>query len=172
MQSITIRNTVIGEGLPKIIVPLMAPGEKELLEEIEAVNRLRPDIIEWRADVYEHVDSLDAVKGMLEKLRKAAGATPLLFTFRTHKEGGNKVIDDRFYIELLKTAIETKHIDLADVELFTGEAEVKSIVKTAEDNGVYVVMSNHDFHQTPKKKKSFPGCGTCRRTARTFRKSR
>lgn len=70
MQSITIRNTVIGEGLPKIIVPLMAAGEKELLEETEAVNRLRPDIIEWRADVYEHVDSLDAVKGMLEKPRK------------------------------------------------------------------------------------------------------
>lgn len=79
MHTITIKNTVIGEGLPKIIVPLMALGEKELLEEMEAVNKLHPDIIEWRADVYEHVDSLDAVKDMLEKLRKAAGENTAAF---------------------------------------------------------------------------------------------
>ncbi|KXZ23577.1 3-dehydroquinate dehydratase [Bacillus nakamurai] len=151
MNSITIKNTVIGEGLPKIIVPLMAAGEKELLQEIEDVNSLHPDIIEWRVDVYEHVDSLDAVKNMIQKVRKAAGDTPLLFTFRSHKEGGNKVIEDSFYVELVKTAIETKQIDLVDVELFTGEAEVKSIVAAAEANGVYVVMSNHDFHKTPEK---------------------
>lgn len=151
MNSITIKNTVIGEGLPKIIVPLMAAGEKELLEEIEDVNTLHPDIIEWRVDVYEHVDSLDAVKDMIQKVRQAAGDTPLLFTFRSHKEGGNKVIEDSFYVELVKTAIETKQIDLVDVELFTGEAEVKSIVAAAEANGVYVVMSNHDFHKTPEK---------------------
>ncbi|MCC9022456.1 type I 3-dehydroquinate dehydratase [Bacillus nakamurai] len=151
MNSITIKNTVIGEGLPKIIVPLMAAGEKELLQEIEDVNSLHPDIIEWRVDVYEHVDSLDAVKNMIQKVRKAAGDTPLLFTFRSHKEGGNKVIEDSFYLELVKTAIETKQIDLVDVELFTGEAEVKSIVAAAEANGVYVVMSNHDFHKTPEK---------------------
>ncbi|MBT2572454.1 type I 3-dehydroquinate dehydratase [Bacillus sp. ISL-51] len=151
MNSITIKNKVIGEGLPKIIVPLTASGENELLQEIEDVHTLHPDIIEWRVDVYEHVDSLDAVKDMIQKVRKAAGDTPLLFTFRSHKEGGKKVIEDSFYVKLVKTAIETKQIDLVDVELFTGEAEVKSIVATAEANGVYVVMSNHDFHKTPEK---------------------
>ncbi len=102
MQSITIRNTVIGEGLPKIIVPLMAAGEKELLEEIEAVNRLRPDIIEWRADVYEHVDSLDAVKDMLEMSRKAAGATPSLSHSELIKKAEIKLLMTAFTLNCLK----------------------------------------------------------------------
>ncbi|AKL83502.1 type I 3-dehydroquinate dehydratase [Bacillus atrophaeus] len=151
MKTITIKNTTIGEGVPKIIVPLMAATEEQLLQEAESVTSLHPDIIEWRADVYEEVDRLEAVAGMAAKLRKALPDTLLLFTFRSHKEGGNKEIEDSYYIELLKTVIGTKQIDLVDVELFYDESDVKSVVKTAENNGVYVIMSNHDFHQTPEK---------------------
>ena len=58
MQTITIKNVKIGEGVPKIIVPLMGTTQEELLQEVETVKSLEPDIIEWRVDVYEHVESL------------------------------------------------------------------------------------------------------------------
>ncbi|MGG0849094.1 type I 3-dehydroquinate dehydratase [Peribacillus simplex] len=151
MQTITIKDVTIGEGVPKIIVPLMGTTEKELLKEVETVNALEPDIIEWRVDVFEQVESLEAVSEMISKLRRAVPSTLLLFTFRSHKEGGNKKITDEHYFQLLHTAIRTKNIDLVDVELFFEESSVKETVKVAEENGVYVVMCNHDFDKTPEK---------------------
>ena len=68
MQTITIKDVTIGEGVPKIIVPLMGTTEEELLKEVETVNALRPDIIEWRVDVFEQVESLEAVSDMISKL--------------------------------------------------------------------------------------------------------
>jgi 3-dehydroquinate dehydratase I len=150
MDTLTIRNITIGEGIPKIIVPLMGITEEQILEEAEAVNVLKPDIIEWRVDAYEHIESLDAVSRLITKLRNKLQETLLLFTFRSHKEGGKKEISDGYYFELLQTAIRSKKVDLVDVELFY-EADVKALVATAEENGVYVIMSNHDFHKTPDK---------------------
>ena len=152
MAVLSIGKTVIGEGMPKIIVPLMGQTEEELVQEIEKVKRLKPDIIEWRVDVYEHVEDIESVQEMITKLRAALSDELLLFTFRSHKEGGNKKVSVSYYMELLQEAIRTKQIDLVDVELFTGEQYVKELVETAEANGVYVIISNHDFEKTPSKK--------------------
>ena len=40
---------------------------------------------------------------------------------------------------------------MIDVELFTGEAQVKELIAHAHDKGVRVIMSNHDFDKTPEK---------------------
>ncbi|PFO09389.1 type I 3-dehydroquinate dehydratase [Bacillus sp. AFS076308] len=151
MNTISIKNKVIGEGTPKIIIPLMGKTEEQLFQEFNEIKTLAPDIIEWRVDVYEHVEDLEAVKQMLSELRRLATDSLLLFTFRSHKEGGNKEISDRNYVELLQTVIRTKNIDLIDIELFTNDSAVKELVALAEENGIFVVMSNHDFHKTPKK---------------------
>ena len=151
MNTISIKNKVIGEGIPKIIIPLMGKTEEQLFQELNEVKTLAPDIIEWRVDVYEHVENLEAVKQMLSELRRLATDSLLLFTFRSHKEGGNKEISDRNYVELLQTVIRTKNIDLIDIELFTNDSAVKELVALAEEDGIFVVMSNHDFHKTPKK---------------------
>ncbi|WP_338449899.1 type I 3-dehydroquinate dehydratase [Niallia oryzisoli] len=151
MAILSVGKTVLGEGLPKIIVPLMGTTTEELVKEINEVKSLKPDIVEWRVDVYEHVDQIDTVQEMISTLRSVLSDELLLFTFRSHKEGGNKEVPVSYYVELLQAAIRTKKIDLVDVELFTGEAYVKELVETAEENGVYVIMSNHDFEKTPSK---------------------
>ena len=45
----------------------------------------------------------------------------------------------------------TKNIDLVDVELFSEETVIGNILATAKENGVFVIMSNHDFFKTPAK---------------------
>jgi len=89
------------------------------------------------------------VKETLSIIRKALFPTPLLFTFRSHREGGNKHIEDTYYKQLLEEVIQTKDIDLVDVELFS--SNVKEIVESAKACDIYVVMSNHDFEKTPVK---------------------
>ncbi|MGM9925721.1 MAG: type I 3-dehydroquinate dehydratase [Bacillus sp. (in: firmicutes)] len=151
MNVLKIRNVAIGEGAPKVIIPLVGRTEEQLLQEAGYIRSLQPDAVEWRADLYEEVENLQAVEAMLARLREVFKEELLLFTFRSHKEGGDKVISDAFYVELNQMAIRTKWIDLVDVELFHGAENVKKLLAAAKENGVFVIMSNHDFAKTPPK---------------------
>lgn len=55
------------------------------------------------------------------------------------------------YVRLNQEMAESGSVDLVDAELFTGDEEVRQIVKTAHQCGVKVIASNHDFHKTPDK---------------------
>lgn len=107
------------------------------------------DVVEWRVDWFEHVFDIEKVKEVLKELRAALKETPLLFTFRTSKEGGEKAIEPEAYAALNKAAAETGNVDLVDVEAFTGDEIVKDIIQAAHKAGVKVVASNHDFDKTP-----------------------
>ena len=151
MSILKIKDVVIGEGVPKIIVPIIGKTKEDIIQEANIVKELAPDVVEWRVDMYEDVENLTAITFLIEKLRKIFVDELLLFTFRSHKEGGNKEISDAYYVELNQTAIRTKNIDLIDVELFNEEQNVKTLVDAAKENGVFIIMSNHDFLKTPSK---------------------
>ena len=108
MQVVSIRDVHIGEGIPKIIVPLMGKKEENLLLEIREILQTEPDIIEWRVDVLEEVENIAAVKQTLSAIRKELYPIPLLFTFRSHREGGNKIITDAYYKQLLEEVSHNK----------------------------------------------------------------
>ena len=109
------------------------------------------DVVEWRVDWFEGVFDFAQVEDVLKDLRSALGETPILFTFRTSKEGGEKAIEADAYAELNKKAAATGLVDLVDVEAFTGDEVVKDIIEGAHAYGVKVVASNHDFDTTPDK---------------------
>lgn len=149
MKTVTVRNTVIGEGIPKICVPIVGKNENELLSEVEALKAVSVDVVEWRMDWFEGIEDLVAAKAMLKTLRNALGDLPILATFRSKNEGGERSVPTAYYVELNKAIAESKDADMIDVELFTGDAEVKEIVTAAHACDVKVVMSNHDFDKTP-----------------------
>ncbi|MEC5425376.1 type I 3-dehydroquinate dehydratase [Virgibacillus sp. C22-A2] len=151
MSNITVKNLTIGEGIPKIVVPLMGATDAGILEELQHVKSLEPDIIEWRVDAYMEVEKLESVMAALATIRVALDDIPLLFTFRSHKEGGNRVITDSYYVELLTTAIRSNEVDLLDIELFYQDVIVKSLIKEAKASGVCVIVSNHNFTHTPSR---------------------
>lgn len=148
---VEVRNLKLGEGIPKICVPLVGKTDEEIISEAKGLKGLKLDLIEWRVDHYEGVCELDKVKNILSSLRSEVGELPILFTFRSKKEGGEREISDEYYAELNKKIAETKMVDLIDVELFTGDEIVKDIVEFAHQNDVKVIMSNHDFFKTPEK---------------------
>ena len=148
---LAIKNLKIGTGAPKIVVPLVGKTEGQILQEAELVKTFKPDIVEWRADLFDDVDDLDAVVAIVQKLHTIFEDELLLFTFRSHKEGGSKEIDEAYYKEMNQAVIRTGAVDLVDVELFSQEQVLKAIVSEAKANDVSVIMSNHDFIQTPSK---------------------
>lgn len=151
MNTVKIRNIEIGSGLPKICTPIIGATKEDVLVEAENIGSLPVDIAEWRVDWFEHACDFSKVEDVLKDLRAILGETPLLMTFRTSNEGGEKSIKPDNYAEFIVSASETGYVDLVDVEVFIGADIAKEIIAGAHNAGVKVIGSNHDFSKTPDK---------------------
>ena len=151
MKTVKIRGVEIGAGIPKICVPIVGTAKKEILEQAAALRTVPADMAEWRIDWFENVYDFEALSDVLKELRAVLGDLPLLLTFRTSGEGGEKAIAPEVYAELNIRAARTGLIDLVDVELFTGSSIVRRIIREAHAANVSVVASSHDFDKTPDK---------------------
>ena len=127
MNTVKVRNIEIGSGVPKICVPIVGVTKDEIIAEAKTFDSIPVDVVEWRVDWFEGVFEFDKVEDVLKDLREALGETPILFTFRTSKEGGEKAIEAEPYKELNIAAAKTGYVDLVDVEAFTGDEIVKEI---------------------------------------------
>lgn len=150
-RTVSVKDVIIGEGIPKICVPLIGTTLAELKEEAKAVKELKPDVVEWRTDFFVEVEDVETVKSALNEIHSIIPDLPLIFTFRSHKEGGEKQISTEYYITLNKAAAESGLVDIIDVELYNDEKDVKELVEAAHVHNVSVIISNHDFYGTPPK---------------------
>ena len=151
MNSIKVRNLGIGAGIPKICVPIVGTDRTAILDAAKRIPGSAADLAEWRADWYEDIFDEQKTGKMLKELRMILGNMPILFTFRTAVEGGEKEIEPARYLELNRQAAASGCVDLVDVELFTGDDAVRTVIDAAHRHSVKVIASNHDFHATPSK---------------------
>ena len=157
-KTVTIRNIVIGDGQPKICVPLVGSTEEEIVRELgafapgsflSAADAEKISLAEFRADHFHALDNYEALDAVLEKVREAIGDRVLLFTIRTAREGGNYSGSHTYY-DINHHVIERESADLVDLELLSEDRdEICSLIALAHEHGVKVIMSNHDFEKTP-----------------------
>ena len=72
MSSITIRGCCIGAGRPKVILPIVARTEDDILREARRLSALKADCIEWRADWFSDV--------LVSAARSVSAAVPICLT--------------------------------------------------------------------------------------------
>lgn len=159
---LTIKNIIIGEGIPKICVPIVGKSIDECINQAKEIKTSRYysriDLVEFRGDCLECSDNnketnIDIILKALINVKEILGEKILLFTYRSAFEGGTKEKETEMskhdIIDLDIKVIESNNIDLIDIELFMGEKFVEEVVAFAHDNNVKVIMSNHDFNETP-----------------------
>ncbi len=151
MNTVKVRNIEIGAGAPKIIIPIVGVTKEDILNAAKSFAGVTYDVVEWRVDWFEDVFNYEKVEEVLAGLREVLGEKPLLMTFRTSKEGGEKAIDADYYTELNVKAAQSGYVDFVDVEIFTGDNVVSNIIDQVHAAGVKVIASNHDFDKTPAK---------------------
>lgn len=151
MNLVKVRNVNIGEGMPKICVPIVEKTREDILATAKEILKTPADMVEWRADWYEAVCEMQKVVALSKELREILGDLPILFTFRTKAEGGEKELNPRAYKMLNCMMIESGNIDLVDVEVFMAGGDSIDIIETAHEHNVKVVGSNHEFAMTPDK---------------------
>lgn len=146
-KTVTVRNLVLGEGQPKICVPLTSKTKEGLQAEAREARHHFMDLVEWRADRYESPDDSEKLLEAAAALRRELPDTPILFTCRT-EDGGFSIEKER-YEELNKKMIHSGLVDLVDVELFMGDEICRELAVYGAKYHVATIISNHDFSGTP-----------------------
>ena len=148
MSCVDIRGCRIGEGRPKVILPIVERAEAAILEKAAQFSTLPADCVEWRVDHFDDARTPGAVARCLAKLRVALKDKLLLVTFRTQAEGGQAALSPAEYRQFLELVLDTDCADLLDIEFFTAGADLPKLVEQAHSAGVAVVCSSHDFAKT------------------------
>ena len=143
MSCVDIRGYRIGEGRPKVILPIVERAEAAILEKAAQFSTLLADCVEWRADWFA------AIARCVQKLRVVLRDKLLLVTFRTKAEGGEQALSHPEYLAFLSLILDTDCADLLDIEFFTAGSDLPKLVEQAHSAGVAVVCSSHDFAKTP-----------------------
>ena len=146
---VEVRGVRLGEGPPKICVSMTGKNREELQEEAKRLLALDLDVVEWRVDFFEACDSVEDVLDRLAELRGLLGELPLIFTFRSLREGGQRELPTEAYLRMNREAAASGHADLIDIELFTGDEAVREMTRELRTLGVCSIVSNHDFDKTP-----------------------
>ena len=140
---------MIGEGMPKICVPVMGGTENEIIRRAKEAVAKGPDLVEWRADFFSGIRNEKNVCTVLKKVRNCLGETPLLFTVRTEREGGALAVSADAYDGILTGAAGSGQVDLVDVEVMHDAVHAAGLIESLHKKGVTVIGSNHHFHDTP-----------------------
>ena len=135
MSYVNIRGCCIGEGRPKVIIPIVEPTETTILEKAAEFSTLRADCVEWRIDCFEGAKDLPAIVHCAAKLRVALKDQLLLFTFRTKAEGGKVALAHEEYLHFIRVVLATDCADLIDIEFFTAGAELPALIEEARTAG-------------------------------------
>ncbi len=146
MKTVEMNDLVIGEGQPKICVPIVARTIDDAVSQAAAIENC--DLIEIRGDYIENYNNSEYVAELVKSVRNVIDK-PFIFTFRTANEGGERNIRVSAYVNILKAIIKSGEIQMVDVELFSGEQVVREIVSFAREHHVHTILSNHDFNGTP-----------------------
>lgn len=147
-NAVTVKNITFQEGETLICVPLI--GKTWMRYWVTPTAWSMPALILSNGALTTLPGQRDGqVMAALAEIRGALKALPLLFTFRSKKEGGETELSDEAYFALNREAARSGLVDVIDIELFNDEAQIRALVDDAHAAGVKVIMSNHDFHKTP-----------------------
>lgn len=142
-MSLQIGNLNMGDGIPKIAVPLVGANVDQLTIEVNRALSQHPDLIEWRID-YLTTTNLYDILDVAQILHRLCQPTPVLATVRTQNEGGHFTGDDKDYGRLINSLIQHHCADLIDIEL------LRNIdIHQNTHHPIPLLYSVHYFDETP-----------------------
>lgn len=147
MKPCVIKNIKIGDGKPKICLPVVGKTNEDILQQISSFSSYIYDLIELRIDFYEYIHDLSKIKSLIKEI-KGVTDKPILFTYRSLKEGGQVQLDNDEYLHLIETVC-LCDIDIIDVEVMSGNQLVYRMVDMIHHNDKKVILSYHNFDKTP-----------------------
>lgn len=134
------------EKKPLVCVPVVATTGMQLIQDILNIQELDFQVIELRIDFYEYILDTYKINNLLNSIYNI-NKLDIIFTYRSKIEGGNALLQDTYLKELIRIASQHPAIQYVDVE--NSCACKEELIEIIHENKKQVILSNHDFHQTP-----------------------
>ena len=145
-----VKSLVIGSDKPKIVVPITAEGHDDAVSMAQAIGRNpAADLAEFRIDFLKGKWSADCIADLCEHVGAALDNKPLLVTFRTLEEGGQRTISLADYESIYNAVLIKQSTDLIDLQMMIDRPCLARLTALAHKHRIGVIMSNHNFHETP-----------------------
>lgn len=140
---------VIGEGMPKICIPVTSDNHQDIITELIRLQSLDIDLIELRIDYFNELLDQSKLTELFNAIKSIKLDKGLILTYRSAKEGGNGDLSNEEYINLYSLAISLDVFDIFDVELSRGTNAIINLTNLIHGADKKIIMSNHDFNRTP-----------------------
>jgi len=132
-------------------IPLISANRNELLADVEVGVANGCDFLEWRRDHFMPGEQLTAAEeqDLLNEIKTRMPNQGLIYTYRSHLEGGVYETRDEIRTAAVIAAIKSNRVDYVDVELNSDPAlleQIKEVLKTSETQWL---VSSHNFEKTP-----------------------
>lgn len=148
-QIISIKGKKLGEGKPLVCVPVMAAAKSEIIKQVRQLSEKNTEMIEWRLDVFENIDSMNAIREVLAELAPVIGNSIFVYTYRSKGQGGMGTLSEEKVLDIHQIGAESGVVDFVDVEYFMSK-NPKREIHQLQQTGVNIIASHHDFEQTPE----------------------
>lgn len=135
---------------PYICTPLTGKNKEAIRDELKVIIPKQPDLIEWRADFLEELHDIDSVLAIAEEITTAT-KTPMLFTIRSEKEGGEKIyLTEEKKVHLLSEVCKSPAVAIIDFEVSNNPEHIKELRKISKEHNKKLILSYHNFNFTPE----------------------
>ncbi|MED0895025.1 type I 3-dehydroquinate dehydratase [Aneurinibacillus migulanus] len=152
IKQIELTDKRLGDGKrPLICTPLVGKTQEVILSETEKILAKQPDLLEWRVDFFEGISDTYAVIDLAKSIKQMAGDTPLIFTRRSFKEGGEPIsLSESEVVSLYSAICESRNADIIDYELINTKEDINHLRNVSKEHGIKMIMSYHNFDCTPE----------------------
>ena len=144
---VRVRNLEFGGEKPLFCVPIVPRDPTELVAQGEVAHKLRPELIEWRADFFL-TPTVSSLVEAARLIRNTAPTEPIIFTLRAKNEGGAQEIPQPDRRVLIEALLRSSLIDIVDLELSNDDDFLQHLMQVARQCGIPVILAFHDFQRT------------------------
>ena len=132
-------------------IPLISTNRNELLADVEVGVATGCDFLEWRRDHFMPGELLTAAEeqDLLDEIKSRMPDQGLIYTFRSHQEGGVCETTDEIRAAAVIAAINSNRVDYVDVELNNDPAFLERIKGALNTSETRWLVSHHNFEKTP-----------------------
>ncbi|MBC3805584.1 type I 3-dehydroquinate dehydratase [Acetobacterium fimetarium] len=132
-------------------IPLISANKSELLADVEAAVRNDCDFLEWRRDYFMKGATLSrqAEIDVLKEIKRCLKNQGIIYTYRSHLEGGVFETSDAIREAAINAAIESDVVDYVDVELASNDLFLDRITAAIKNKRPQWIASHHNFERTP-----------------------
>ena len=150
VKVIETRGRKLGGETPLICTPLVGRTRERILAEAASIISRKPDVIEWRVDYFDAIGNTGAVLEVARAMRATAGDTPIIFTRRSIKEGGEPIaIGDEEVVGLYDAVAASRLVDFIDFEMGNDPEQTRRVRENTRAQQVRLILSYHNFGYTP-----------------------